>query len=321
MVKVIQEVEPTCFEQAVGNPKWDNAMDEEMAALDANASWELVVLLEDKKTIGCKWVYKVKHNADGSMSKYKARLVAKGYAQTYGIDYEETYNPVAKMTTIRAIIIMAVAKGWSLHQMDVKNVFLHRDLQEEVYIKQPSGYVDQTHPNLVCRLKKALYGLKQAPRAWSEKISEYLVTSGFQTFDEDFSLYVKKTDHGIVVIVIYVDDLIITGDSDADISDLKKFLKQKFEMKDLGKLRYFLGIEVIHSPKGIWLLQRQYALNKLAEYGMMGCKPISIPLKQNVKLSADEGDLMEDTTMYRRIVWNLIYMTITRPDLSYAVGV
>jgi hypothetical protein len=195
------------------------------------------------------------------------------------------------------------------------------DLQEEVYMEQPPGYVDQTHLNLVCRLKKALYGLKQAPRAWSDKIGQYLVTSGFQTSNADFSLYVKKTDHGIVVIVIYVDDLIITGDSDADISDLKKLLKQKFEMKDLGELRYFLGIEVIHSPKGIWLLQRQYALNKLSEYGMTGCKPISIPLEQNVKLSADEGNLVEDTTMYRRIVGSLIYMTITRPDLSYAVGV
>jgi hypothetical protein len=126
---------------------------------------------------------------------------------------------------------------------------------------------------------------------------------------------------GLIVIVIYVDDLIITGDSDVDISDLKKLLKQKFEMKDLGELRYFLGIEVIHSPKGIWLLQRQYAMNKLSKYGMTGYKPISIPLEQNVKLSADEGDLMEDTTMYRHIMGSLIYMTITRPNLSYAVGV
>ncbi len=225
------------------------------------------------------------------------------------------------MTTVKAIIAMAAAKGWSLHQMDVKNAFLHGDLQEEVYMEQPLGYVDQTHPNLVCRLKKALYGLKQASRAWSNKIGQYLVTSGFQTSNADFSLYVKKTNHGIVIIIIYVDDLIITGDSDADISDLKKLLKQKFEMKDLGELRYFLSIEVIQSPKGIWLLQRQYALNKLSEYGMTGCKPISIPLEQNVKLSADEGKLVEDTTMYRRIVGSLIYMTITRPYLSYAVGV
>jgi hypothetical protein len=131
---------------------------------------------------------------------------------------------------------------------------------------------------------------------------------------------VKKTNHGIVVIVIYVDDLIITGDSDEDIYDLKKLLKQDFEMKDLGGLCYFLAIEVIQSPKGIWLLQRQYALNKLLEYGMTGCKPISIPLEQNVKLSADEGDLVEDITMYRCIMGSLIYMTITRPNLSYAVG-
>jgi len=167
-----------------------------------------------------------------------------------------------------------------------KECFFYGDLQEEMYMEQSLGYVDQTHPNLVCRLKKALYILKQAPKAWSDKIGEYLVTSGFQTSNANFSLYVKKTNHGIVVIIIYVDDLIITKDSDVDISDLKKLLKQKFEMKDLGELRYFLGIEVIQSPKGIWLLQRQYALNKLSEYGMMGCKPISIPLEQNVKLSA-----------------------------------
>jgi hypothetical protein len=205
--------------------------------------------------------------------------------------------------------------------MSVMNVFLHGDLHEEVYMEQPPSYVDQTHPNLVCRLKKTLYDLKQAPRAWLDKIGQYFVTSGFQTSNVDFSLYVKKTDHGIVIIVIYGDDLIIIRDSDVDIFDLKKLLKQKFQMKDLGELRYFLGIEVIQSLKGIWLLQRQYALNKLTEYGMTGCKPILIPLEQNVKLSADEGDFVEDTIMYRRIVGSLIYMTITRPNLSYAVGV
>jgi len=130
----------------------------------------------------------------------------------------------------------------------------------------------------------------------------------------------KKTNHGIIVIVIYVDDLIITRDNDGDIFDLKKLLKQKFEMKDLGELGYFLGIKVIQSPKRIWLLQRQYALNKLSKYGMTGCKPISIPLEQNVKLSVDERNLVEDTTMYKCIVGNLIYMTIIRPDLSYVIG-
>jgi hypothetical protein len=209
-------------------------------------------LLKDKKAIGCKWVYKIKHNAYGYVSRYKTRFVAKGYAQTYGRNYEKTYSPVVKMRTVKAIIVMAATKGWSLHQMDVNNSFLHGDLQE-VYMVQPPCYVDQTHPNLVNRLKKALYGLKQA---WLNKIGQYLVTSGFQTSNVDFSLYVKKTNHGIVVIVIYVDDLIITRDSDGDIFYLKKLLKQKFEMKDFGELRYVLGIEVIQSPKGIWLLQR-----------------------------------------------------------------
>jgi hypothetical protein len=139
-------------------------MNEKMAALNANAIWEMVALPEDKKVIGCKWVYKVKHNADGFVSRYKAKLVVKGYAQTYGIDYEETYSLGAKMTIVRAIIAMVATKGWSLHLMDVKNAFLHGDLQEEVYMEQPLGYVDQTHPNLVCRLKKTLYNLKQTPR-------------------------------------------------------------------------------------------------------------------------------------------------------------
>jgi len=188
-------------------------------------------------------------------------------------------------------------------------------------MEQPLGYVDETHPNLVCRLKKALYGLRQAPRAWLDKIGQYLITNGFQTSNVDFSLYVKKTNHGIIVIVIYVDDLINTGYNDTDIFDLKKLLKQKFEMKDLGELRYFLDIEVIQSFKEIWLLQRQYALNKLFEYGMTNYKPISIPLEQNVKLNVNEGNLVKDTTMYKRIVGSLIDMTITRPDLSYVVGV
>jgi hypothetical protein len=148
--------------------------------------------------LGANGCNKVKHNADGSVRRYKTRLVAKGYAQTYGINYEEIYSLVPKMTLVRAIIVMATSKGWSSHQMDVRNAFLHGDLQE-VYMEQPLGYVDQTHLNLVCRSKKILYGLKQVPRAWLHKIGQYFITCGFQTSYAKFSLYVKKTDHGIVV--------------------------------------------------------------------------------------------------------------------------
>jgi hypothetical protein len=160
MAKVVQDVEPICFEDAVGHALWDKAMDEEMVALDANRTWELVPLLEGKKAIRCKWVYKVKHNSDGSISRYKARLVAKGYAQTHDIDYEETFAHVAKMATMRAVIATAASRGWVLHQMDVKNAFLHGELQEEVYLDQPLGYEDMSHPDYVCKLHKTLYGLK-----------------------------------------------------------------------------------------------------------------------------------------------------------------
>ncbi|MCO5590783.1 hypothetical protein L7F22_044758 [Adiantum nelumboides] len=145
MTKVVHDVEPTCFEEAAENDKWHKAMNEEMDALYDNETWDLVPLPKGKKPIGCRWVYKIKHNSDGSVSRYKARLVAKGYAQMYGIDYEETFAPVSKMATIRAVIAVAAAKVWILHQMDVKNAFLHGDLQEKVYMEQPPGYHDTGH--------------------------------------------------------------------------------------------------------------------------------------------------------------------------------
>ena len=167
----------------------------------------------------------IKHNANESISKYKERLVAKGYAQNYGIDYVNSFSPVVRMATMRTIIAVAATKGWSLHQMDVKNAFLHGDFQEEVYMTHPQGYEDDAQPHFVCTLHKALYGLKQPPRAWLNKIHQYLVTIGFQISNAYFSLYVKKTKRGIVLIAIYIDDLIITRDSDADLCDVKMLLK------------------------------------------------------------------------------------------------
>ncbi|MCO5593034.1 hypothetical protein L7F22_047039 [Adiantum nelumboides] len=249
MAKIVQDKEHTCFDEAIGNMKWEQAMDEEMAALDVNETWKLVPLPDGKKSIGCKWVYKVKHNADGSISRYKATLVAKGYAQTYGIDYEETFSPVAKMAIVHTVIAVAASKGWLLHQMDVKNAFLHGDLQEEVYMEQPQGY--EEHPSYVCKLKKALYGLKQAPRAWHARIVAYLVAIGFHMADADHSLYVRKNENAIVIVCIYVDDLIIGGDNEGEIMHVKSLLKKEFDMKDLGELQCFLGIEIIHTEEGI----------------------------------------------------------------------
>ncbi|MCO5563231.1 hypothetical protein L7F22_016868 [Adiantum nelumboides] len=256
MAKIVQDKEPTSFDEAIGNIKWEQAMDEVMAALDVKETWELVPLPVDKKSIGCKWVYKVKQNADGSISGYKARLVAKGYAQMYGIDYEETFSPVAKMATVRTVIAVAASKGWLLHQMDVKNAFLHGYLQEEVHMEQPQRYEDVKHPGYVCKLKKALYELKQVLRAWHARIVTCLVSIGFHMADADHSLYVRKNQNGIVIICIYVDVFIIGGDNEGEIMHVKSLLNKEFDMKDLGELRYFLGIEIIHTKESIWLLQR-----------------------------------------------------------------
>ena len=223
------------------------------------------------------------------------------------------------MSTMRAVISMAATKRWDLHQMDVKNSFLNGELQEEVYMEQPKGYVHPEFPGYVCKLKKALYGLKQAPRAWTDRISKFLQSIGFVISNDDYSMYVKKTDAGLVVIVIYVDDLIITGDDKVQITNVKKVLGAEFDMKDLGELMYFLGIEVIRTSQGIWLLQRKYVLDMLQKYGMTTCKPMSTPLEQNMKLRSDLGDVLEDPTMYRKMIGSLIYTTLTRPDMCHDV--
>ena len=180
MMKISEDREPETYAEAAEDPRWIEAMREEMRALVENDTWDLVPASETTpKPIGCRWVYKIKHNADGTINRFKARLVAKGYAQTHGIDYDETFAPVAKMTTVRTMIATAAAKGWHLHQMDVKNAFLQGKLEEEVYMMQSPGFESRKNPHVICRLKKSLYGLKQAPRAWHAKITQYLHQIGF----------------------------------------------------------------------------------------------------------------------------------------------
>ncbi|MCO5605633.1 hypothetical protein L7F22_059816 [Adiantum nelumboides] len=197
-------------------------MDDEIDALVKNETWNLVRLPSGKKAIGSKWVYKVKCKSDGSVERYKARLVAKGYAQTKGLDYDETFSPVAKMTTVKLVIAMASMSGWKLWQIDVNNTFLNGDLEEEVYMIQPEGYQHPEFPYYVCRLKKELYGLKQAPRAWCEKITRFLKKIGFKQSTTDYSLFLKHVHGEIVIIVIYVNDLILIGSHDEKILDVKK---------------------------------------------------------------------------------------------------
>lgn len=251
--------EPQTVEEALGDKNWKEAMDVEYNALMKNKTWHLVPPKKGSNIIDCKWVHKIKYNADGSLNKYKSRLVAKGYKQWYGIDYEDTFSPVVKMSRIRIILSIAVSRGWSLRQLDVQNAFLHGILEEEVYMRQPLGYVDKEYPNYVCKLDKALYGLKQAPCAWYARLSTKLVTLGFVPSKADTSLFYFNK-HGVTVFVlIYVDDVIVVSSNPKAMAGLLHSLKQDFALKDLGELHYFLGIEVNKVTDGLVLTQEKYA--------------------------------------------------------------
>ena len=273
------------------------------------------------KPITCKWVYKLKIHPDGTIERYKARLVVRGFSQEYGIDYDETFSPVAKIATVRVLLSLAASKSWILWQMDVKNVFLHGELDRDIYINQPQRFTNQEKPDFVCKLKKALYGLNQAPRAWYGKIAEFLVQSGYHVAPADSSLFVKVQEGKLSIVLVYVDDLIITGDEKDEIQRTRANLSVRFQMKELGELKHFLGLEVERTDRGIFLGQQKYVRDILQKFGLAGCKPISTPMEPNLKLCINNGKDLEDATMYRQIVGSLIYLTLSRPDIAFAVGV
>ncbi|KAM1539357.1 hypothetical protein ACFX10_004158 [Malus domestica] len=317
--QISRAVEPHSFAEAKSDPRWQQAMQSEIDALESTNTWTFTTLPPGKQPIGCKWVYKIKHRSDGSIERYKARLVAKGFTQTEGIDYHDTFSPTAKMTTVRCLLALAAARNWSLNQLDVNNAFLHGDLQEEIYMSPPPGFQRQGE-NLVCRLNKSLYGLKQASRQWFAKFTEAVHAAGYVQSKADYSLFTRKCGKSFTALLIYVDDILITGNDEKAISSLKQFLHTRFRIKDLGDLKFFLGIEVSRSKKGICISQRKYALDILKDAGLQGTRPVNFPMEQNLKLS-DSGEILNDPSRYRRLVGRLIYLTITRPDITYTVHV
>ncbi|PRQ35370.1 putative RNA-directed DNA polymerase [Rosa chinensis] len=308
-------------EDAMRDEKWMQAMTVEMDALEKNCTWELVSLPPGKKTVGCRWVYTVKHNSDGSVDKYKARLVAKGYTQKYGVDYDETFAPVAKINTIRVLLSLAANLDWPLQQFDVKNAFLHGDLHEEVYMDLPPGYGTSTGEQVVCRLKKSLYGLKQSPRAWFGRFTKFMKKIGYRQSNSDHTLFLKHRCGKVTALIIYVDDMVVTGDDFEEIQRLQDQLSLEFEMKDLGNLKYFLGIEVARGKDCIMLSQRKYVLDLLAETGMLDSQPVDTPIEQNHRLAEYLDQVPTNKARYQRLVGRLIYLSHTRPDLAYAVSV
>lgn len=236
------------------------------------------------------------------------------------MNYKETFAPVIKMATFRIFLGVASARNWELHQMDVQNAFLHGDLKEEVYMKLPPGY-ETDDPNQVCRLHKSIYDLKQSPRCWFSKLSTTLLEFGFIQSASDYSLFSYTRNGFAIYCLVYVDDLVIGGDNSELITKFKAYLSKCFHMTDLGPLKYFMGLEISRNDSGIYICQRKYALDIISECVLTGAKPAETPLEQNHGLATANGELYSDPEQYRRLVGRLVYLVITRPELSYTVHI
>ncbi|KAG8472893.1 hypothetical protein CXB51_034862 [Gossypium anomalum] len=284
-------VEPTCFEEAVKHEGWKQAMADEISMIEKNQTWKLVEKPANRKIIGVKWVYKAKQNADGSLNKLKARLVVKGFSQKYGLDYFETYAPVARLDTIRLIVGLAAHMQWNVYQLDVKSAFLNGILEEEIYVEQPEGFKVPGKEDM------------------------------FERSASEPTLYVKKNKTETQLVVsLYVDDLLVTGGDEVDLAEFKTKMKQTFEMTDLGLMTYFLGMEVNQAQGGIFLKQESFALKVLTKFSMLNCKPTPTPVVAGVKLSSHEGHEEVCETTYRSLIGCLLYLTATRPDIMFAVS-
>ncbi|CAL0330266.1 unnamed protein product [Lupinus luteus] len=231
----------------------------------------------------------------------------------------DTFSPVVKMTTIRVLLCLASIYNWHLHQLDINTAFLHGDLKEFVYMKAPQG-LQVSNSRIVCKLQISIYGLKQASRQWHDKLNNILLQIGYTKSFAGHSLFVKNTNNGCTAILVYIDDLVLTGNDIKDIMNTKTILHDKFSIKDLGELKFFLGMEVARSKRGIILYQRKYTLDLLEETGFLGAKPASTPMEYNNNLHSQSGSPLPDDSSYRKLIGKLLYLTSTRPDISYVVG-
>ena len=311
--------EPKTIKTALSYPGWKTAMLEELVALHQNETWRLVPRTPNMHVIGSKWVFKTKLRPNGTLDRLKALLVAKGYHQINELDYTETFSPVIRPGTIRLILTVALVKHWPIQQLDVKNEFLHGYIVEDIYMEQPPGMTDPQFPKHVCKLQRALYRLKQAPRAWFDGLSVFLISCGFFCSLADPSLFVCHSNKGVLVLLVYVDDMLLTGSSTALVNSFVQTLSHEFSMKDLGPVHHFLGVEISHTSEGLHLSQSHYALTILEQSKKLDCKPMSTPL--DVKLRPPEHSTpLADPSFYCGIVGTLQYLTLTRPDLSYSVN-
>uniref|UniRef100_H3H220 Reverse transcriptase Ty1/copia-type domain-containing protein n=1 Tax=Phytophthora ramorum TaxID=164328 RepID=H3H220_PHYRM len=315
--------EPTTFQEAVNGPDqvhWRKAIRAELKSMRLRGVFRADKLPTGQRAIGTKWVFKIKRKADGSIEKYKARLVAKGFKQKYGIDYTETFSPVVKYVTLRMIIAIAKYFGWPLDQLDVVTAFLYGVMKEVVFCVVPEGV--ELDGGFDClELVKAIYGLKQASRVWNETFDEFMCSIGFQVSAFDPCLYIKVVDGHCVLVLVYVDDVLITGSSPELISRTKTDLKTRFEMTDSGKCAFVLGIELVDGPDGsVTMCQRRYVDDILKRFAMDECKAVVSPVDMSTRLVLSDAAAKVNAP-FREAVGALMHlMTATRPDIAYAVG-
>ena len=315
---------PRTIEEAYSSPDadyWKEAVRSEMDSIMSNGTWEVVDRPYGCKPVGCKWVFKKKLRPDGTIEKYKARLVAKGYTQKEGEDFFDTYSPVARLTTIRVLLALAASHGLLVHQMDVKTAFLNGELEEEIYMDQPDGFVVEGQEGKVCKLLKSLYGLKQAPKQWHEKFDRTLTSAGFVVNEADRCVYYRYGGGEGVILCLYVDDILIFGTNLNMIEEVKDFLSKSFEMKDLGVADVILNIKLLRGGDGgVTLVQSHYVEKVLSRFGYSDCKPASTPYDPSVLLRKNRR-ITRDQLRYSQIIGSLMYLaSATRPDISFAVS-
>ena len=296
LMSLSTDFEQSSYQEAKNHVCWQEAMKAEVEALELNHTQSIVDVPPNVKPIGCKWVYNIKRHPDGSIERYKARLVAKGFTQTEGVNYFETFSPIMKIATVRVVLALASLHRWTIQQLDVNNAFLYGDLLEDVYMTVPPG-VSVSGSSKYFKLHKCLYGLKQSSRKWYEKLSILLLSCGYQQAQADHSLFVKTANSDFTALIGYVDDIILTGNSTAEMVHIKHVLHSNFRIKDLGTLKYFLSIEVAHSEKGIYVCQRKYCLDLLCDSRLLGCKPCSTPMDNFLRLQ-DDSELHTDVLSY-----------------------
>ncbi|GKA70259.1 retrotransposon protein, putative, ty1-copia subclass [Tanacetum coccineum] len=325
--------EPANYKAALLDPesdKWLNAMNVEMQSMKDNEVWDLVDLPPNGKTVGSKWLFKKKTDMDGAVHTYKARLVAKGYTQTPGIDYEETFSPVADIRAIRILIAITAFYDYEIWQMDVKTAFLNGYLSEEVYMEQPEGFVNPKYPNRVCKLKRSIYGLKQASRQWNKRFDDEIKKFGFSQNADEPCVYLKASGSNVTFLILYVDDILIMGNNIPMLQGVKSYLGRCFAMKDLGEAAYILGIKIYRdrSRRLIGLCQSAYIEKILKRYHMENSKRRSIPMQEKLRLSKSQGastpaELKRmQNVPYASAVGSIMYdVRCTRPDVAFAQNI